>query len=478
MPPSKNESRVLSRTDAPRGARALERRRPLETVGPDPDGPEWELVLRITTAERFQRSALLTDFLLYITRQALTGNSARINEHQIGIQVFGREEKFNRSDDNIVRNYARILRSRLDEYFQREGAQESLRLHIPRGGYLPVFSPVAEADVEAPGELPVRRAISENLPPPAAIVPPTPARRVLPAGVVLALGCLLGFVIAFAQPWNWHRLFSPTAHRSHLFWRSIFNPDQDSLLVPSDNGLVTLRRFVGQPITLRDYVSGTYISPDGIDEGLHQLLHTSDRPDLSVLGAKIQKASNSLSTNIEDLDLVVRLSSIAEVVPGRLRVRATRKIQVDDLKNSNAVLIGSLDANPWVSLFQPQLNFQFTPGGPFGNSAVIMNRDPRPGEAKTYASITGDPALRTYGVIAYVPNLSGNGHVLLIEGINVAGTQAAGEFLLDPARMAGILKRASTPTGQIRPFEVLLGTSSVGTNSSEIRILGERISSG
>ncbi len=41
----------------------------------------------------------------------------------------------------VVRNYARTLRKRLDDYFRKEGVDEPLVLSIPRGGYIPVFAP-------------------------------------------------------------------------------------------------------------------------------------------------------------------------------------------------------------------------------------------------------------------------------------------------------------------------------------------------
>jgi hypothetical protein len=78
-------------------------------------------------------------------------------------------------------------------------------------------------------------------------------------------------------------------------------------------------------------------------------------------------------------------------------------------------------------------------------------------------------------VIAYVPNLDGTGHVLLIEGINMAGTQAAGSFLLSPTAMQPVLEHASSPSGAIRPFEILIETGNIAANASSPRVLSERI---
>jgi len=191
---------------------------PLSLV--DLAGPEWELVLRIAASRRFRRSSLLTNFLLYITHQALTGSTANINEHEIGVQVFGRDEQFNRSDDNIVRNYARMLRARLDEYFRGEGSNEVLRVHIPRGGYLPVFTPVPQAEVPPEDE---RRTAEPFISTPehnSAGEVFVRFTQLLKQGWLLALGLLVGLALVVAQPWNWTHALSTTARLNHLFWRS------------------------------------------------------------------------------------------------------------------------------------------------------------------------------------------------------------------------------------------------------------------
>src|ERR1700761_9426858 len=105
------------------------------------DDPRWQLAKRIAASASFSRSALLTKFLLYVCDRALNGRTDEISEHQIGVHVFGRRPGYSPGEDNIVRNYARQLRQRLDHYFGEEGRAEKLRLRIPRGKYVPLFSP-------------------------------------------------------------------------------------------------------------------------------------------------------------------------------------------------------------------------------------------------------------------------------------------------------------------------------------------------
>jgi hypothetical protein len=86
----------------------------------------------------------LRELLLYITHEALEGRPEELSELRIAIRVFGRPQSYNPADDNIVRVAARQLRSKLKEYFESEGRDESLVLDIPEGGYVLVFLVGAE----------------------------------------------------------------------------------------------------------------------------------------------------------------------------------------------------------------------------------------------------------------------------------------------------------------------------------------------
>src|SRR5580704_18238885 len=105
------------------------------------EDPRWQLAQRVVASKSFAKSALLSKFLLYVCDRTLCGRTDEISEHQIGVHVFVRKPGYNPGEDNIVRNYARQLRQRLDHYFEEEGKSEELRISIPLGKYIPVFSP-------------------------------------------------------------------------------------------------------------------------------------------------------------------------------------------------------------------------------------------------------------------------------------------------------------------------------------------------
>ena len=98
---------------------------------------ERALLERILASRHFAKSNLLSRFLRYICERSLLGAGNALTEHHIGVHVFGRPEGYDCSADNIVRNYARQLRNRLDDYYRWEGQNELLRLEVPRGGYKP-----------------------------------------------------------------------------------------------------------------------------------------------------------------------------------------------------------------------------------------------------------------------------------------------------------------------------------------------------
>lgn len=126
-------------------------------------------------------------------------------------------------------------------------------------------------------------------------------------------------------------------------------------------------------------------------------------------------------------------------------------------------MIGSVEANPWIQLFQPQMNCQFSINTGSDKPSGIVNSHPRVGEKAIYGTPGQD---YTYGVIAYVPNLNSTGHVLIVGGLNTAGTQAATTFLLTPPLMMPTLRRARAAQGKILPFELLIGAENVATNAS------------
>ena len=111
---------------------------------PDPNSLPNEAVRaqldRVLHWQGFSDSPQLGRFLRHVVEQELSGNAASIKEYSIGLEVFNRSSSFDPKSDSIVRSEARRLRAKLAEYYSGEGAPDPLRIEVPKGGYLPLFS--------------------------------------------------------------------------------------------------------------------------------------------------------------------------------------------------------------------------------------------------------------------------------------------------------------------------------------------------
>ena len=414
--------------------------------------PLWALAQRVVAGPHFARSALLSNFLLYTVSETLAGRADAISEHKIGVAVFGRPVSYRTDDDNIVRNYARQLRKRLAEHFSGPGSDEPVRIDIPLGGYVPSF-------VDAPCSLPrpeLALLSTQSLPPaeqpiaPSRISRSTRALRTVGTVVLLAsLACLLvgRFILRHADP-----------DPSRLLWRTILTHSADTFIVPPDVGFNLLEDMAHHSFPLASYIKGTF----------------AETPTARVNSHTDQDLRTQQYTDFVSTQIVSWIARQPEYDPQRTFLRFPRDLRISDLKTANALIIGSVSANPWAGLIDARANFHILPSQDM-ESAQIVNAKPLPGEASTYVSHWNEPAHDTYALLLFMPNLSGNGHVLAVEGLDVAGTQAAAELLFHPDSIASVLKNARQPDGSLRPFEILLRATSIESNAAGTQIIASRI---
>ncbi len=419
----------------------------------------WEIAQRIASSEIFARSEFLPKFLLYICDRQLSGRTHEITEQQIGERVFGRPAGYSPGEDNIVRNYAGQLRKRLEVYYERVGKEDAVCISIPRGGYVPVFQPrntIGEASQPDTG--PVEPLPVEAKPVEPLSIPPA-SKLSNRNWLMFALGLAVCTVVFAAALLAYHaQAHGPRYSSSHLLWSSLFSSTQDTFIVPADSGLGILQNLTEEPAALADYANGKYLSS----------VHSREMDEGNLDDLRTQRY-----TSIADLTISARLARLPEVIPDRFVMRYARDLRMDDLRNGNAILLGAIHTDPWVSLLQQHLNFQFV-CEKHVNECRIVNLHPAPGEQQTYASPATDPSQQTFAVIAFIPNLSRSGHLLLIGGLNMAGTQAAADMLLDSESIQPILQRARRPDGSLQPFELLVETSSLGAEALPSRIIAAR----
>jgi hypothetical protein len=339
-----------------------------------------------------------------------------------------------------------------------------VRIDIPVGAYVPVFLPATEevtreelpgTSAAAPGQaqphlLPARTAE------PKAAVRSKATRWTLGAVLVVAYSAALIAATWYAA----RRSPAPLGAQEpgHVLWAELFSGSENSYIVPSDAGFNLLEDISRRPAPLAEYISGKY-------------------QDLPLSGVDAHSAADLRSqqlTPFVDLQIAAALAHLTEDDPQRVFIRFPRDLRLDDLKNANAVIIGSVGSNPWAAIAESNANFRIV-DRPGMNGAQIINLKPQPGESATYSSRWNEPAHETFALIDFLPNLSGNGHLLVLEGLDVAGTQAAAEMLLYPSAIDPILKRATRPDGSLHNFEVLLRSTSIESNATGTQVIASRI---
>ncbi len=412
--------------------------------------PRWQLVQRIAASPGFVNSPRLSTFLLYVSKETLSGDVGSLNERSIGETVFERSPDYDTRDDNIVRSHASRLRLRLQEYFEREGAAEELRVSIPRGSYIPQFEPIV-SEPSAPTLVAPSSEFTFSDNESGSAKAPAGLRRGPSTFLVV---CLVLLAAATAAVFTSIYLRFPGAIEqtaSHKLWSQMFRRDQETIFVPADSSLVIAKLLIGHPVRLAEYAGGRYQEAIKCDKPCDQRM--------------VQTVEALRYTSMSDLEFAVKVTHIPEAVPDRIEIRYARDLELKDFKELNLILAGSQEADPWLAVVSPQMNFVLHDDPSIG-SLYVENRQPKPGEKSAYPYDPHDPQHRGLATIAFLPNLSGNGNLLIVQGFSLAGTQAAAEFVTNRQEFDAFFPSYSGNTSRLPHFEIVLSTLEINGMAS------------
>jgi hypothetical protein len=405
----------------------------------------WSLLNRVLASAQFRRSTRLRDFLTYVGRRSLKEGCDQIHEQEIGCKVFGRPDGYDSSVDTIVRVNATELRKRVELYFDSEGRHETLVMEIPRGSYIPTFHPRPHgAEVLAEPPLSLDVPVSDM----AAAVPEVVSnfnrsRRLL-AGTILASLIIVALACTSVSLWMQNRAlkrsFFPWRYSPSVaaFWSDFLDGNRDTDVVMSDSFFKLAQDISKKPITLNEYLSGSYVD---------QLLAHENNPELSGI---LSRVSTWKSSNGNHLKLALRILAM-DPLHKNIHIYYAHDYRPDLIQQDNMILLGSRLTNPWDDLVGSRMNF--VPKFDSNDITTITNLAPGAGEQAFYA--------RTdtvgYCLVAYLPNPSGKNRVLLIEGTSAEATQAGGDFLLSEDWLSSFQKMLHV--SKLPYFEMLLKTS-------------------
>jgi hypothetical protein len=369
----------------------------------------WQLVQRIVSSPPFQKSTRLRELLEYLTERTIHGHAQDLTEHHIGNALFHKPSGYDPLEDSSVRVHVRQLRLKLHEYFDEAGRNEPLILAIPKGSYSPVFRPATKAPEQAPER--ASRQVATD---------PWRNRAIwawVLCGVLVAISGLLyfqnirrgsaaGTTIGSSPPWPFSQLFD-TRHQT--------------VMVVADSNFGMSRILSGHAGSLDQYLRRDF-------------LQAAPGRKLSGADSRLTEyISNSTLTSFADVADVVTLLKIAGPLQNQVSVRFPRDLGMRDLDHEDFIFIGSPASNPWASLFQNKLNFRESELAVGDSAKFFVNTNPLPGEKARYEGLRWTGTLgEDYADIALLPNNTNDGSVLVLQGLQQEGTEAAGRFLANP----------------------------------------------
>jgi hypothetical protein len=165
-------------------------------------------------------------------------------------------------------------------------------------------------------------------------------------------------------------------------------------------------------------------------------------------------------TSVSDLEFAVKVTHLPETIMERTVIRYARDLDLKDLKESNLIMAGSQEADPWLSMISGQMSF-VVHDDPSAGPLRVENKRPQKGELREYTYDYHNPQHQGLATIAFLPNLSGNGNLLLVQGFSLAGTQAAAEFVTSGKDLDTLLSAYAGTRSKLPHFEILLSTTEI-----------------
>lgn len=386
---------------------------------------------RILLTRWLRESHQLSALLRYVVEETIEGRSDGLKEYSLGLQVFHRSPDYDPRNDAIVRVQASLLRKRLSAYYENEGKDSSLRIHLPRGGYIPEFQVVEDRPFPPPSAEPA----SLSGPP-----PPSPSRplRVFVAGLTAG-------IVAVAAIWAWMASRPKVVPaESPELWSGFLQPGVETV---ASFG-VPLFFSGGQGLYIRDVTVNRLSDDPARVNQVGSILKREFRPQ------------EDIYTGVGDAIGTYYIARWLENHGVPVSVASSNNIGASDIEGKNLVVVSSVRFQTLLHQMNLPDRIPFIPSAASGGFRLP---DPLPGEQTDYLPRGSDAGVGTsYAVVSVWPGLPNHRRMMYISGIETWSTQGAAEFVIDPAKILDLHRRmeadpAQGPRGRKGPyFQVLI----------------------
>ena len=407
---------------------------------------------RILEHPSFRGSRRCCRFLEYSVQHVLKGSAQEeLKERTIGVEALQRPVDYDTSDDAIVRVTANEVRKRLAQYYQGAVVAANPVIGLPLGSYAVSFQWSAPAVEPAQHRPPSRKTTWKS------------------KGIVLGLTLLL---VTSAAVIYWLSAVRPrtgvstgpsaaigasVAGRADPLWSRIFDPGHKTNIVLSDTVYREIQFFLARDVSLSEYLAPGY--PNS--------LVAYAKPELKSVVAFLGRQQ---TTSIGSAALGSRLLAFGARMGGDPVIRYPRHINGREFKTDNFILLGSRLSIPWVEMFETSLNFPLVMDK-VTHHFYLLNRAPKPGEQPEYRESANQED--TYADIALLPNLSGTGTVLILNGIDMVAAESAGEFAVNGS-LSATLAGGAPAASRNRYAEILIRVRALAGTAANMEVVATR----
>jgi len=421
---------------------------------PDPEANRHAEILnqltQIQSSHAFCNSARSKEFLSYVVEQALAGNPEGLKERSIGVNLFHRTPTYDTGEDPIVRVKAGEVRRRLAEYYAAEEQAPELQIELPVGSYIPKFHWRTEPPPPAPAAAPAPEIEVVEQP------PASPKQF----GNWKITGFAAALVIVGIAAMIVIRAYSHHPSALDLFWGPLSATQQPVLIcVPS-------------PVT---YAVSSDLFPEspaahtGIYDSLIKRNATPLQlaPDRSIKWKEFTPLVD-FYVNKDDAYVAVELSAFFASERRPSQVRFGRDYTYEDLQSSPAILIGAYN-NPWIDRVMSDLPIGFQENG----EVLWIEDRTKPGQMWK-SSLEGRLGTKDFALVARLVNSKTGQFLLIVSGVGMVGTKAAGRFISHEQDLETALR--AVPRGWERKnLEVVLETDIVDGHPSPPRAVAIKV---
>jgi len=382
----------------------------------------------VLQSETFSRADQLQRFLRYVCEMEEAGRAAEISEYSIGMDALKRPAAYSPGEDSGVRGRAHALRQKLQQFYQTERPDATLRVGLRKGSYIPYYYVVAPP---APVVLHAVKEPEAPIAPPADPSVPRPYRgnRHIAWGVAAALLSVLTFAGIERIP-----AFLNARQDSVLedFWRPMLDPESDVLLCLATPPSLLIKPF-------RSHVPTTVFPlPDGVNTWYKSL----KLPEVGGVPYMYRSVDAPL---FGDSAAALKAAQVITAHGGSYQFLPENIVGPAALRNRNVILIGGPNYSAYAARILRNTPLTIQEDDATGEE-IIRDRSRAAGAPLPfmYKRDAAGKLLVVYGLITTFSNQAGvekGQRAIIISGITGSGTSAAMDFLASPAGLTALRER-------------------------------------